>query len=70
MNTVTATFSNLDYANFDQYIQDADFLRLQMVSFSVEDELYVTMVLKGDYEMIKTFDSWIHNEENWIKETV
>ena len=64
-NTVTATFQNLDYANFDQLMQDADFLRLEMVSFRVEDETYLTLVLKGNYEMIKTFTSWVNNPKNW-----
>lgn len=70
MNTVTATFSNLDYANFDQHMADRNFLGLSLVSFKVTDEKYVTLVLKGNYEMIKTFTNWVNNPRNWTKEAL
>jgi len=65
MNTVTATFSNLDYKNFDQYKEDAAFLGLSMIRFRAEDFKLVTFDLKGNYEMIKTFTGWINNPQNW-----
>lgn len=70
MNTVTATFSNLDYANFAQHMADKNFLGLTLVSFKVTDEKYVDMVLKGNYEMIKTFTNWVNNPKNWTKEAL
>lgn len=70
MNTVTATFSNLDFKHFDQYKEDAVFLGLSMISFRVEDFKYVTFELKGNYEMIKAFTSWIDNADNWTDEAL
>lgn len=70
MNTVTATFANLDYVNFDQHMEDARFLNLQMQSFRVEDNKYLTLVLKGNYEMIKTFTGWVNNADNWTPEAL
>jgi hypothetical protein len=70
MNTVTATFSNLDFKNFDQYKEDAVFLGLSMIRFRVEDFKLVTFDLKGDYEMIKTFTGWINNPQNWTDEAL
>ena len=70
MNTITATFSNLDYVNFDQYMLDKTFLGLSLVSFKVTDEKYVDIVLKGNYEMIKTFTNWVNNPRNWTKEAL
>ena len=70
MNTVTATFSNLDFKNFDQYKEDAAFLGLSMIRFRVEDFKLVTFELKGNYEMIKTFTTWINNPQNWTDEAL
>ena len=70
MNTVTATFSNLDFNNFDQYKEDAAFLGLSMIRFRVEDFKLVTFDLKGNYEMIKTFTNWINNPQNWTDEAL
>jgi hypothetical protein len=70
MNTVTATFSNLDFKNFDQYKEDAAFLGLSMIRFRVEDFKLVTFDLKGNYEMIKTFTTWINNPQNWTDEAL
>jgi len=70
MNTVTATFSNLDFKHFDQYKEDCAFLGLSMIRFSVEDFKLVTFDLKGNYEMIKTFTSWINNPQNWTDEAL
>lgn len=69
-NVVTATFSNLDYTNFDQHMEDAAFLNLSMVSFRVEDDKLLDLVLRGNYEMIKTFTSWVNNPANWTKEAL
>ena len=70
MNTVTATFANLDYNDFDQLMEDKSFLRLTLVSFKVVDDKYLTLVLRGDYEMIKTFTNWVNNPKNWTKEAL
>ena len=70
MNTVTATFSNLDFKHFDQYKEDAAFLGLSMIRFRVEDFKTVTFDLKGNYEMIKTFTTWINNPQNWTDEAL
>ena len=70
MNTVTATFANLDFNLFDQYMTDARFLGLKLVSFRSEDEKYLNLVLQGNYEMIKTFTNWINNPSNWTKEAL
>ena len=70
MNTVTATFSNLDFKNFDQYKEDAVFLGLSMIRFRVEDFKLVTFDLKGNYEMIKTFTAWVNNPQNWTDEAL
>ena len=70
MNKVTATFANLDFAFFDQYKEDAKFLGLNMIRFRVEDFKYVTFDLCGNFEMIKTFTTWVENPDNWTEEAL
>ena len=70
MNTVTATFANLDVKLFDQYMEDARFLGLRLVSFRGEDSRYLDLTLRGNYEMIKTFTNWINNASNWTAEAL
>ena len=70
MNTVTATFANLDFNLFDQYMADAKFLGLKLVSFRGEDSRYLDLTLRGNYEMIKTFTNWINNASNWTEEAL
>jgi hypothetical protein len=70
MNTVTATFANLDYNDFDQLMEDRNFLRLSLVSFKVVNDKYLTLVLKGNYDMIRTFTNWVNNPKNWTKEAL
>lgn len=70
MNTVTATFANLDYKNFDQHMEDARFLNLIMKSFKVVDNKDLTLELRGNYEMIKSFTTWLNNPDNWTEESL
>ena len=70
MNTVTATFQNLDYDKFEQLMADAKFLNLSLQSFRVEDEMYLNLVLKGNYTMIQTMSSWIQNPVNWLEKAL
>ena len=70
MNTVTTTFDNLDYANWDQYILDANFMSLRMVSFHIEENWDLSMTFKGDCKKIKAFGKWLVNQKNWPKRTL
>ena len=62
-----ATFLNLDYKFFDQYMADAKFLNLKLVSWRVEDNKWLNLELKGDSLMLKTFDNWLHEPRNWTE---
>ena len=70
MNTSTKTFQTLDYKLFDQYMQDAKFLNLKLVTFRVKNEKELDLTLSGNSEMLKTFTSWINNRSNWTKEAL
>ena len=65
MNSVTATFANLDYVNLDLYMDDAKFLNLKLVSWKVVDDRYLDITLQGNYEMIKSYTNFINYEPNW-----
>jgi len=67
MNTVT--YTNLDYKFFDQYMEDARFLGLSLVSFNVMTS-GLTLVLKGDPKMTLAFKKWLDNPNNWTKESI
>jgi hypothetical protein len=64
-NTTTATFANLDYVNFDQHMEDAKFLGLKMVSFRVENDLLLNLVLSGNLPMLKSMANFINCKANW-----
>ena len=70
MNTSTKTFQTLDYKLFNQYMQDAKFLNLKLVSFRVKSEKELDLTLSGNSEMLKTFDGWLNHAANWTKEAL
>lgn len=67
MNTVT--YTNLDYKLFDQYMEDARFLGLSLVSFNVLTS-GLTLVLKGEPSMTLAFKKWLDNQNNWTDESI
>ena len=70
-NVVTdVTFYNLDYDKFEQYKEDVQFLGLEIESFRVEDELYLNLILSGDYDQIRTFNDWLYSPENRASRTL
>ena len=56
MNTVTATFQNLDYDKFALHMEQARSLGLTMQSFRVEDDLYLDLTLRGAYDAIQAME--------------
>jgi len=67
MNTVT--YTNLDYKLFDQYMEDARFLGLSLVSFNVLTS-GLTLVLNGEPSMTLAFKKWLDNPNNWTNESI
>lgn len=66
MNTVTFF---LESKHFYQYLEDAKFLGLKIVSTSQMGES-LTLVLSGSNEMLKTFRNWLDNAKNWTDEAL
>lgn len=59
MNTVTATFQNLDYDKFDMHMAQAKALGLTMESFRVENQMYLNLTLRGDYTKIQAMEKLV-----------
>jgi hypothetical protein len=62
----TKTFSNLDYNNFEKHMEDRAFLKLQLVSFRVEDNKSLELVLSGHTDMLTTMTNFINCKANWV----